>query len=150
MLQVSDSDLLIAKFASINERIKSLKAEISELETSSKMLPQVDEIKVWLHNLLEKGTNQTSSIRELINTCIARIYVDNGERGIIIWQLGNRIVDNDTIDTIVAENKNSTYTEPCIDANEPGSLSACSKERFGWGVVGGRLCLVVREDRTGF
>lgn len=121
MLQVSDSDLLIAKFASINERIKSLKAEISELETSSKMLPQVDEIKVWLHNLLEKGTNQTSSIRELINTCIARIYVDNGERGIIIWQLGNRIVDNDTIDTIVAENKNSTYTEPCIGANEPGS-----------------------------
>lgn len=121
MLQVSDSDLLIAKFASINERIKSLKAEISELETSSKMLPQVDEIKVWLHNLLEKGTNQTSSIRELINTCIARIYVDNGERGIIIWQLGNRIVDNDTIDTIVAENKNSTYTELCIGANEPGS-----------------------------
>lgn len=121
MLQVSDSELLVAKFAETNERIKALKSDIATLECKQNKLPHVQEIKQWLEGIVEQGIGATDSVRELIDTCIARIYVDNDERGIIIWQMGNRLIDEDTIGAIIERQKNSTYTEPCIDAIEPGS-----------------------------
>lgn len=121
MLQVSDSELLVAKFAETNERIKALKSDIATLECKQNKLPHVQEIKQWLEGIVEQGIGATDSVRELIDTCIARIYVDNDERGIIIWQMGNRLIDEDTIGAIIERQKNSIYTEPCIDAIKPGS-----------------------------
>ena len=74
-----------------------------------------------MEGIVEQGIGATDSVRELIDTCIARIYVDNDERGIIIWQMGNRLIDEDTIGAIIERQKNSIYTEPCIDAIKPGS-----------------------------
>lgn len=85
------------------------------------------------------------SVRELINSCIARIYVDNDDNGIIIWQIHNRQIDEDSINAILSENKKSIYTEPCIDANELGSPSSRLKERLVWGVVNDKLCIMFRR-----
>ena len=54
-----------------------------------------------------------------INACVGRIYVDNDNRGVIIWQISANIADEDSLEAI--RKKESTYAEPCIDANELGS-----------------------------
>ena len=51
-------------------------------------------------------------------------------------------------ETQETQNPLPDYAESGSCKIEFGSLSACSKERFSWGVVGGRLCLVVREERA--
>ena len=129
MLKISDSNVLMRRFAETNERIKALSEEISVLEQKNRMLPQAKEIKMWLNALLDKSI-KSQSVRNLISACIARVYVDNDDKGIIIWQLGNREVDDDTISAIISNNianiegqKENAYTADnnCIDANEPGS-----------------------------
>lgn len=50
---------------------------------------------------------------------MGRIYVDNDNRGVIIWQISANIADEDSLEAI--RKKESTYAEPCIDANELGS-----------------------------
>lgn len=115
------SDVLKARFSETNKRIIELKQEIAELEHQKNTLPKVGEIKSWLYDIIIKGTDSMPSVRELINSCIARIYVDNDDNGIIIWQIHNRQIDEDSINAILSENKKSIYTEACIDANELGS-----------------------------
>lgn len=119
MLKVEDSDILMNKFAETDKRIKSLKSEIQRLEIKGKMLPQVSEIKIWLQRLINEKEKATTSVRELINACVGRIYVDNDNRGVIIWQICSNTADEDSLEAV--RKKESIYTEPCIDANEIGS-----------------------------
>ena len=103
------------------------------------MLPQVSEIKIWLQRLINEKEKATTSVRELINACVGRIYVDNDNRGVIIWQICSNTADEDSLEAV--RKKESIYTEPCIDANEIGSPYSRLKERLVWGIVNGRLCL---------
>lgn len=50
---------------------------------------------------------------------MGRIYVDNDNRGVIIWQICSNTADEDSLEAV--RKKESIYTEPCIDANEIGS-----------------------------
>ena len=44
------------------------------------------------------------------------------DNGIIIWQVGTRAVDDDTVDAIIRGKNKSIYTaDGCIDANDSGS-----------------------------
>lgn len=119
MLKLPDSDMLMAKFAETDKRIKDLKQDIQQLEIKGRMSPQLKEIKTWLHRLIKEKEKAVSSVRELINTCIGRIYVDNEDRGVIIWQIGGNTADNDSLEAI--RQKESTYADECIDADDIGS-----------------------------
>lgn len=119
MLRLPDSDILLDKFAAVDKRIKDLKQDIQRLEIKGRMLPQAAEIKTWLHRLIHEKDRAVSSVRELINTCIGRIYVDNDERGVIIWQIGGNTADEDSLEKI--RQKESTHADNCIDANQSGS-----------------------------
>lgn len=81
--------MLKARFSETNKRIIELKQEIAELEQQKNTLTKVGEIKSWLYDIIIKGTGSMPSVRKLINSCIARIYVDNNDNGIIIWQIHN-------------------------------------------------------------
>lgn len=116
MLKLPDSDMLMMKFAETDKRIKDLKQDIQQLEIKGRMSPQLKEIKMWLHRLIKEKEKAVSSVRELINTCIGRIYVDNGDRGVIIWQIGGNTADNDSLEAI--RQKESTYADECIDADD--------------------------------
>lgn len=119
MLQIEDSQILMDKFAETDKRIKTLKKEIQTIEIKGRMLPQVPEIKMWLRKLIQEKDKAVTSVRELINACVGRIYVDNDNRGVIIWQICSNTADEDSLEAI--RKKESTYAENCIDANEPGS-----------------------------
>ena len=47
---------------------------------------------------------------------MGRIYVDNNNRGVIIWQICSNTADEDSLEAV--RKKESTYAENCIDANE--------------------------------
>lgn len=119
MLQIEDSQILMDKFAETDKRIKTLKKEIQTIEIKGRMLPQVPEIKMWLGKLIQEKDKAVTSVRELINACVGRIYVDNDNRGVIIWQICSNTADEDSLEAI--RKKESTYAENCIDANELGS-----------------------------
>lgn len=144
MLKVEDSDILMNKFAETDKRIKSLKSEIQRLEIKGKMLPQVSEIKIWLQRLINEKEKATTSVRELINACVGRIYVDNDNRGVIIWQICSNTADEDSLEAV--RKKENTYTEACIDANDIGSPAARLKEHFRLWIVDGKLCLLIHKS----
>ena len=119
MLQIENSQILMDKFAETDKRIKTLKKEIQTIEIKGRMLPQVPEIKMWLKKFIQEKDKAVTSVRELINACVGRIYVDNDNRGVIIWQICSNTADEDSLEAV--RKKESIYTEPCIDANDIGS-----------------------------
>lgn len=62
---------------------------------------------------------------ELLNACVDRIYIDNNEGGVIIWQICSNTADEDSLEAV--RKKESTYAENCIDANEIGSCRVHSR-----------------------
>lgn len=82
---------------------------------------------MWLRKLIQEKDKAVTSVRELINTCVGRIYVDNNNRGVIIWQICSNTADEDSLEAI--RKKESTYAENCIDANELGSPNSSTSPK---------------------
>lgn len=101
LLEADDSTTLLKKLKDTEQRIKTLKEQITESEIEERKMPDTKQIHEWLSTLIEKGYEGNN--RDLIKTCIHSIYIDNDGKAVIFWKIANRQIDEDITKSIIIE-----------------------------------------------